>query len=47
LRGGFRFGSAGFVVSALNTYYVFLKLAKGWEKGRTSDVRDPRSEARA
>jgi (heptosyl)LPS beta-1,4-glucosyltransferase len=47
LRGGFRLGSAGFVVSALNTYYVFLKLAKGWEKGRTSDVRDPRSEARA
>ena len=28
LRGGFRNGSAGFVVSALNSYYVFLKLAK-------------------
>ena len=32
LRGGFRLGSAGFVVSALNSYYVFLKLAKAWER---------------
>jgi glycosyltransferase involved in cell wall biosynthesis len=31
LRGGFRLGSAGFIVSALNSYYVFLKLAKAWE----------------
>ena len=31
LRGGFRIGSAGFVVSTLNSYYVFLKLAKAWE----------------
>lgn len=28
LRGGFRNGSAGFVVSVLNSCYVFLKLAK-------------------
>jgi glycosyltransferase involved in cell wall biosynthesis len=28
LRGGFRNGSAGFIVSALNSYYVFLKLIK-------------------
>jgi glycosyltransferase involved in cell wall biosynthesis len=34
LRGGFRNGSAGLVVSMLNSYYVFLKLAKGWEHGR-------------
>ena len=34
LRGGFRNGSAGVVVSILNSYYVFLKLAKAWEHGR-------------
>ena len=39
LRGGFRNGSAGLVVSALNSYYVFLKLAKARETGpRTSDT---------
>ena len=32
LRGGFRSGSAGLIVSMLNSYYVFLKLAKAWEK---------------
>jgi hypothetical protein len=26
---------AGFVISVLNTYYVFLKLAKLWELQRT------------
>ena len=31
LRGGFRDGSAGLIVSVLNSYYVFLKLAKFWE----------------
>jgi len=31
LRGGFRLGSAGFIVSVLNSYYVFLKLAKARE----------------
>lgn len=30
-RGGLRLGTAGFVVSALNTYYVFLKFARLWE----------------
>jgi glycosyltransferase involved in cell wall biosynthesis len=30
LRGGFRDGGVGFVVSVLNSYYVFLKLAKAW-----------------
>jgi glycosyltransferase involved in cell wall biosynthesis len=31
LRGGFKNGSAGVIVSALNSYYVFLKLAKARE----------------
>jgi glycosyltransferase involved in cell wall biosynthesis len=31
LRGGIRDGAAGLVISALNSYYVFLKLAKLWE----------------
>ena len=39
LRGGFKNGSAGVIVSALNSYYVFLKLAKAREPGpRTSDL---------
>ena len=38
LRGGFRNGSAGLVVSMLNSCYVFLKLAKAWEmRGDTGD----------
>jgi glycosyltransferase involved in cell wall biosynthesis len=35
LRRGFTDGMAGFVISVLNTYYVFLKLAKLWELQRT------------
>jgi glycosyltransferase involved in cell wall biosynthesis len=35
LRAGFRAGSAGLVVSILNSYYVFLKLAKLWEIQRS------------
>jgi glycosyltransferase involved in cell wall biosynthesis len=31
LRRGVRDGVAGFVISALNSYYVFLKFAKLWE----------------
>jgi (heptosyl)LPS beta-1,4-glucosyltransferase len=31
LRGGFRDGTAGLLVSTMNAYYVFLKLAKLWE----------------
>lgn len=46
LRGGFRSGSAGVVVSALNSYYVFLKLAKARElpgnQPPPSDLRPPR-----
>ena len=31
LRGGVRDGVAGFVISVMNSYYVFLKFAKLWE----------------
>ena len=31
-RGGIRQGTTGLVVSALNSYYVFLKFAKLWER---------------
>ena len=36
LKRGFRDGTAGFVISLVNSYYVFLKFAKLWElqKGR-------------
>jgi glycosyltransferase involved in cell wall biosynthesis len=34
LRAGFKDGTAGFVISLLNSYYVFLKLAKLWELQR-------------
>jgi glycosyltransferase involved in cell wall biosynthesis len=30
-RGGFRDGAAGFIISVMNTFYVFLKFAKLWE----------------
>jgi glycosyltransferase involved in cell wall biosynthesis len=33
-RGGFRDGTAGFIISAMNSYYVFLKFAKLWELER-------------
>jgi glycosyltransferase involved in cell wall biosynthesis len=31
LKGGFRLGSVGLIVSAMNAYYVFLKSAKLWQ----------------
>ena len=31
LRQGFKDGTAGLLVSALNSYYVFMKLVKLWE----------------
>lgn len=34
LRGGFRDGATGFVISALNAFYVFTKFAKLWERQR-------------
>jgi glycosyltransferase involved in cell wall biosynthesis len=33
-RAGFRDGAPGFIVSAMNAYYVFLKFAKLWELQR-------------
>jgi glycosyltransferase involved in cell wall biosynthesis len=45
LRNGWRDGSAGLVVSILNSYYVFLKFAKLWEMnrgGQNSPSRGPR-----
>ena len=41
LRGGFRLGGVGLVVSVLNSYYVFLKLTKAWDLAR-HPARDPR-----
>ena len=38
LRGGFRDGSVGFSVSAMNAYYVFLKSAKLWELERVQSA---------
>lgn len=35
-RGGIRDGLPGFIVSALNSYYVFLKFAKLWELERAA-----------
>ena len=32
LKGGFRDGLAGFVISVMNAFYVFLKFAKVWER---------------
>jgi glycosyltransferase involved in cell wall biosynthesis len=34
LRAGVKDGAVGFIVSLLNSYYVFLKLAKLWERQR-------------
>jgi hypothetical protein len=31
VHGGFRDGLPGFIISAMNSYYVFLKFAKLWE----------------
>jgi glycosyltransferase involved in cell wall biosynthesis len=38
-RGGWRDGTVGFVVSVLNSYYVFLKFAKLWELDRNRGSR--------
>ena len=35
LKGGFRDGGAGLMISILNSYYVFLKFAKVWESRET------------
>jgi glycosyltransferase involved in cell wall biosynthesis len=36
-HGGVRDGIPGFIISALNAYYVFLKFAKLWELERTQN----------
>lgn len=41
LRRGIVDGVAGFTVSAMNAYYVFLKLAKLWDLGRAADHKVP------
>jgi glycosyltransferase involved in cell wall biosynthesis len=51
LRGGFRNGGAGLIVSVLNSYYVFLKLAKARELRHdqhpgASILHDPLSDVR-
>ncbi len=33
LKGGFRDGTPGLIISRMNAYYVFLKFAKLWELG--------------
>ena len=38
LRGGIRDGAAGLLVSALNSYYVFLKFAKLWELQQRASI---------
>lgn len=38
-KGGFRDGSAGFIISSLNAYYVYLKFAKLWELERAPGAR--------
>ncbi len=45
LRAGFRDGVPGLVVSVLNSYYVFLKLAKLWVMLHSSpEARSPKPE---
>jgi glycosyltransferase involved in cell wall biosynthesis len=45
LRGGFRDGEAGLLVSRLNSYYVFLKYVKLFEMQRLARVPEPAAEA--
>lgn len=40
LKRGFSDGAAGFVVSATNAYYVWLKFVKLWELNRTDAPKD-------
>jgi glycosyltransferase involved in cell wall biosynthesis len=44
---GFRDGAAGFIISALNSYYVFLKFAKLWELQRSGSAPEHRSTSAA
>jgi glycosyltransferase involved in cell wall biosynthesis len=40
-HGGIRDGTPGFIISALNAYYVLLKFAKLWELQQGSPIPDP------
>ena len=44
LRGGFRDGTAGLIVSMLNAYYVLLKFVKLWEMEKKPEARSQKSE---
>ncbi len=41
LKGGFRDGVPGLIVSTMNAYYVCLKFAKLWELGRAAGPEAP------
>jgi glycosyltransferase involved in cell wall biosynthesis len=43
LRAGFSQGTVGLIISLMNSYYVFLKLAKLWERQRSALPRVPRT----
>ena len=43
-HGGIRDGAAGFIISAMNSYYVFLKFAKLWELQNQERVSSSKSE---
>ena len=45
LRGGFRQGTTGLIVSLLNSYYVLLKFAKLWERQRAALLAAPPAPA--
>ena len=45
LRGGFRDGLPGLLISTMNAYYVFLKLAKLWELQATHRGNEARRES--
>ena len=44
LRGGFRDGAAGLIVSLLNSYYVTAKFVKLWEIGKKQEARSQKQE---
>jgi len=47
LRGGFRDGAAGLLVSKLNSYYVFLKYVKLFEMQRLAGAPEAPAQAAA
>jgi glycosyltransferase involved in cell wall biosynthesis len=40
LKGGFRDGMPGLIISFMNSYYVFLKFAKLWELNKGSEFKN-------